>query len=226
MQLEVDIRKRLVQGTCRFELDVAFRCDAQRLVLLGPSGSGKSLTLKAIAGLMTPDAGLIRLGGRTLFDAARGVALPARERRMGYLFQDYALMPHLTVRQNVAFGVAGSRWFNPARRVRAPEAERWIDAFGLAALADAYPHTLSGGQRQRAALARALAAKPEALLLDEPFAALDAPLRARMRAELSGLLAHTGIPLVLISHDPDDAAAFGDAVFTLADGRLATRGAT
>ena len=225
MQLEVDIRKHYVQGTRRFELDVAFRCDAQRLVLLGPSGSGKSLTLKAIAGLMTPDAGLIRLGGRTLFDAARGVALPARERKMGYLFQDYALMPHLTVRQNVAFGVAGSRWFNPARGVRAPEAERWIDAFGLAALADAYPHTLSG-QRQRAALARALAARPDALLLDEPFAALDAPLRARMRAELSGLLAHTGIPLVLISHDPDDAAAFGDAVFTLADGRLATRGAT
>ncbi|NDV12591.1 ATP-binding cassette domain-containing protein [Crenobacter caeni] len=225
MQLELAIQKRYEQGGRRFALDIEFGCDTQRLVLLGPSGSGKSLTLKAIAGLMTPDAGRIRLGGRTLFDAARGVALPARARKMGYLFQDYALLPHLTVRQNVAFGVAGSRWFNPSRRVRAPEAERWIEAFGLGALADAYPHTLSGGQRQRAALARALAAKPEALLLDEPFAALDAPLRAHMRAELGELLAQTGIPLILISHDPDDATAFGDTVFTLADGRLARQGA-
>ena len=215
---QVAVRKSLASGGHRFELDLAFTSQAERLVLFGPSGVGKSLTLKAIAGLMRPDAGHIAFEGQLLFDPDAGLDVPARERRLGYVFQEYALFPHLTVRQNVAFGLThGLR--NP-RRGEAPTAvDRWLDTLEIRPLADRYPDQLSGGQRQRTALARALVAEPRALLLDEPFAALDASLRVRLRDELRELQSRLGLPILLITHDEADVAAFADEVVRIADGR-------
>jgi molybdate transport system ATP-binding protein len=217
MQFNIDIRKTLKTGQRVFDLRVQMQSDSQRLVIYGPSGSGKSLTLKAIAGLLTPDAGHIQLGGTTLFDSQAGIKLSAQERQVGYLFQDYALFPHLSVRQNVAFGLQRG-WFNPRLSVQAQAVDYWLEAFELHALAHQFPHQLSGGQRQRTALARALVQHPRALLLDEPFAALDTALRQRMRQELDRLQRQLNIPMLLITHDPDDVRAFGDQVFTLRDG--------
>ena len=191
MRWDVAIRKTVGSGAQRFQLDVAFRSDVERLVLFGPSGAGKTMTLKAIAGLVRPDAGRIAMAGETLFDAERGIDTPARQRDCGYLFQEYALFPHLTVRQNIAFGLA-TGWRNPRRDGGGAAVDRWLDALELRALAERFPDQLSGGQRQRVALARALAGEPRALLLDEPFAALDEPLaqsparRARRAAGAPG----------------------------------------
>ncbi|ONT27904.1 ABC transporter ATP-binding protein [Burkholderia cenocepacia] len=219
MSLVVDIRKTYANAERRFTLDMSFTATTQRVVLFGPSGAGKSMTLQAIAGLLTPDAGTITLNGEPLFDAARRIDVPTRERRVAYLFQDYALFPHLNVRQNIAFGLtSGLR--NPRAKTVPPEVAYWLRAFDLEALAGQYPSQLSGGQKQRVALARALVAQPRILLLDEPFAALDGAMRQRMRHELAELQARLDIPMVLISHDPDDVAAFGDQVAQLSEGRV------
>jgi len=219
MTLTVDIRKTLVTRERRFELSVAFTGSCQRIVLFGPSGAGKTLTLQAVAGLLKPDAGAITLGGEPLFDASRGIDVPARERRAGYLFQDYALFPHLNVRQNAGFALR-RRWMNPRAREVAREVDYWLDAFDLTSVAGSYPAQLSGGQKQRVALARALVSEPRILLLDEPFAALDAGMRERMRRELSDLLARLDIPMVLITHDEADVAVFGDQVVQLDQGSV------
>ncbi|MCA0176826.1 MAG: ATP-binding cassette domain-containing protein [Proteobacteria bacterium] len=219
MWLELDVHHHLGHGAQAFTLDVKVQLSAPRAVVLGPSGAGKSLLLKAIAGLLRPNHGHIRLAGRTLFDGAQGIALPPQARRVGYVFQDYALLPHLTVRQNIAFGLTRG-WRNPPRSAHQPAVAHWLAAMQLETRADHYPHQLSGGQRQRTALARALATEPAALLLDEPFAALDAPLRAQMRIELAALQQRLAVPMLLISHDPDDAQAFGDCVLRLDGGRL------
>ena len=215
---QVEIRKSLTSGGHRFELDLRFASQAERLVLFGPSGVGKSLTLKAIAGLMRPDAGHIAFDGQPLFDAGDGLDLPARARRLGYVFQEYALFPHLTVRQNVAFGLKQGL-FNPRRGEASAAVDHWLDTLEIRSLADRYPDQLSGGQRQRAALARALVAEPRALLLDEPFAALDASLRVRLREELRELQSRLGLPILLITHDEADVAAFADDVVRMAGGR-------
>jgi molybdate transport system ATP-binding protein len=215
---DVSIQKTLVSGGHRFLLDIAFRSNATRLVLFGPSGAGKSLTLRAIAGLLRPDRGAVALDGEALFDSDTGVDVPAGKRRLGYVFQEYALFPHLTVRQNVSFGLSrGMR--NPRRRDAPAAADRWLDLLEIRPLADRYPDELSGGQRQRTALARALAAEPRALLLDEPFAALDASLRVRLRDELRELQSSLGLPILLITHDEADVAAFADDVVRIDDGR-------
>lgn len=216
---DVDVRRLFEQAGRRFELQARFASDARRLVLLGPSGAGKSQTLKIIAGLARADTGHVRLLGRDLQDSARGLNLPARERRLGYVFQDYALFPHLTVRQNVAFGLAGG-WRNPPRQLAHPELTRWLQTLGLSELAEHYPEQISGGQRQRVALARALVGAPQALLLDEPFAALDSPLRRRLRQELLGLLQGLDLPMLLITHDEEDAEALAEQVLRMDQGRL------
>lgn len=217
--IDLDIRKTLQAGKRRFELNVCVKTGSQRVVIFGPSGAGKSLTLKAMAGLMRPDAGHIAIGSQTLFDSARGIHLAPQNRQVGYVFQDYALFPHLTVRQNIGFGLVHG-WLNPLARQHLEAVNHWLDAFELQALAHQYPDELSGGQRQRTALARALVAKPRALLLDEPFAALDTTLRATMRHELDTLQRRLQIPMVLITHDPQDVAMFGDHVVMLNNGQL------
>ena len=185
----------------------------ETVAVIGPSGCGKTSLLRAIAGLDVPSAGTITWAGADL------VRVAPHARGIGFVFQDYALFPHLTVRQNIAFSLAPG-WLNPRPRHRDDTVEYWLDAFRLRALADQFPSELSGGQRQRTALARALVSRPRALLLDEPFSALDPALRVAMRDELDELQQRLQVPMVLITHDPEDAAVFGDHVLNLQDGRL------
>lgn len=219
--LAVDFAKVMHSRERHFALRIRFATAAHRLVIHGPSGSGKSLTLQAIAGLLRPQRGCITLGGQRVFDSARGVDISAREREVGYLFQDYALFPHLTVRQNVHYGLTRSL-INPLPWRRDPRAEHWLAAFGIDELAEQYPAQLSGGQRQRTALARALAREPRVLLLDEPFTALDPRLRTRLRDELDALQRRLTIPMVLVTHDPVDIERFGDDVIEIRDGGVAS----
>ena len=222
MSFDIDIEKTVTSERRSFTLRVRFRTQARRTVIFGPSGAGKSLTLQAIAGLLRPDRGRIAFDGDAVFDSARHIDVPARRRGFGYLFQDYALFPRLNVRQNIAFGLqAGMR--NPARDAGGDEVERWLRAFELVDVAAQRPSELSGGQRQRTALARALAHSPRALLLDEPFSALDPELRDRMRAELDELLQRVDVPVLMITHDRDDLAWFGDETLYLIDGTIADR---
>jgi molybdate transport system ATP-binding protein len=217
--LELDIAKTLKSGERRFELTARLSSSGGSLVFFGPSGSGKTVTLMAVAGLLRPDAGRIVLDGRVLFDSAAGVDLPARERGVGFVFQDYALFPHLSVAENVGFGLACGVFGRPDAAARKRVGEL-LELAGLADLAEARPGKLSGGQRQRVALVRALARGPHVLLLDEPFAALDPLLRRRMRREVRSICAELGTPVALITHDPDDVAEFGGAVALYETGRV------
>jgi molybdate transport system ATP-binding protein len=221
MNWDVDLRKHLRHGASRFQLDVRFASQAPHLALFGPSGAGKTQVLKMIAGIVRPDRGHVQIAGRRLYDGSAGVHLPPQARGLGFVLQDYALFPHLTVRQNVAFALHRG-WRNPARGAQAPAAERWIEALHLQAVVGQYPHQLSGGQRQRVALARALVHEPAALLLDEPFAALDQALRRCLRAELRELQAQLRIPTLLITHDDDDLRELADEVVMLRGGRVVT----
>ena len=216
---DVALRKVLRHGHASFEIDVRFASAAQRVVLYGPSGAGKTQTLRMIAGITAPDAGRVAVADRVLYDSAIRSSLSPQQRRLGYVFQDYALFPHLTVRQNIAFA-RRSGWRNPPRRIDDPKVERWIAAFHLEPVARHYPHQISGGQRQRTALARSLVTEPAALLLDEPFAALDKGLRERLRQELRDLLAEIDLPMLLITHDDDDVLSLAEEVVQMSRGRV------
>ncbi|MHB9073668.1 MAG: ABC transporter ATP-binding protein [Desulfobaccales bacterium] len=219
MKILVDIKKRLGTGRRVFSLEVSFASDKDVVVLFGPSGAGKSLTLQAIAGLTTPDAGRIVVGERVLFDASRNLTVPARHRDIGYVFQDYAIFPHLTVAKNVAFGLKRAWPWHLSRPDRL-RLEEVLEIFELAPMRDSLPRDLSGGQRQRVALARALIRRPSLLLLDEPFSALDALLRARMRQELLRVQERFNLPVILITHDPEDVAALAQTVVVYDAGRI------
>ena len=215
MSLEVAIEKQ-VSG---FRLDIEFTANSTPLGLLGASGSGKTMTLRTIAGLDKPDRGRIVLHGRVLFDSAHGINVPARERRIGLLFQNYALFPHLTVAQNIAFGL---------RRVPEPEralrVEKQLAAVHLDHLARRYPASLSGGEQQRVALARALAVEPAALLLDEPFSALDTHLRSSVERQLRETLETYRGSTLFVSHNLEEAYRVCGELVVLAGGRVAARG--
>jgi molybdate transport system ATP-binding protein len=203
---ELDVRLEVPAGTC--------------LALAGPSGAGKSTALRAVAGLTRPDAGKVSCAEAVWLDTERGVDVPPERRRCGYLFQDYALFPHLRAWQNVAYPLRGL-----GRADRRRRALELLERFGVASLADARPRTLSGGERQRVALARALARAPSALLLDEPLSALDPRTRAHAGRELAAVLRETGAPSVLVTHDFTEASLLGDEVAVIDGGRIVQRGA-
>jgi molybdate transport system ATP-binding protein len=217
--IDVDLKLSVSDGRRRFDLAVRFATDAPFAALYGPSGAGKTLTLQAIAGLLRPDAGHVRLDGRTLYDSAKGIDIPSPDRRMGYLFQSYALFPHLSVRENVAFGLKS--WH---RRALSPKEQLRVDAllesFDLTAMAHSRPGTLSGGQQQRVALARALACEPQVLLLDEPFASLNPMLRQSLRTELAQVRRRWNIPALMITHDIEDVLALADVAFVYEHGQV------
>jgi len=219
MLLDLDISKTMRSGQREFNLQLKYASSGNRLVILGPSGSGKSLLLQMIAGLLTPDSGYLKLAGRTLFDQQQRINLTPQQRQVAFLFQNYALFPHLNVRQNIAFGLRRGL-FNPRVNMHSERVDYWLDNFGLTAVQQQKPHQLSGGQRQRTALARALITEPRALLLDEPFSALDPDLRIHMRNELRELQERLAVPLILITHDVEDVKAFSDETLCLKDGRI------
>jgi molybdate transport system ATP-binding protein len=189
------------------------------LALAGPSGAGKSSVLRVIAGLHRPRRGTVACGERVWLDTDRRIDLPPEARRCGYVFQDYALFPHLSAWQNVAYGLT-----HLARRERRPRALELLERFGVAARADERPRTLSGGERQRVAVARALAVEPAALLLDEPLSALDARTRAAAGRELAAVLHAAGVPALLVTHDFQEAALLGDRVGVMDGGRIVQLG--
>jgi iron(III) transport system ATP-binding protein len=206
------VGKRLGSSAVLDGLDLRVRAGAITAVL-GASGSGKTTLLRVIAGLERVDAGRVSVAGRVVDDGRNVV--DARHRGVGYVPQDAALFPHLTARANIAFGV---------RRAGAAVAEELLHLIGLAGLGDRHPHQLSGGQQQRVALARALAIRPPLVLLDEPFAALDAPLRVELRRDVANVLARTATAAVLVTHDQDEALALADEVALLHGGRIIAEG--
>ncbi len=209
--LSLAIEKRLPG----FTLDAAWEAGDEVVALFGHSGSGKSLTLQCLAGLVRPDAGRIVVNGTVLFDAGKGIHVRPQARRLGYVFQGYALFPHLTVEANVAFGL-GDR-SREARRARTAEV---IARLGLAGLEGRYPRELSGGQQQRVALGRALAVDPALLLLDEPLSALDAPLRRQLRDELAAIIDEWRVPTVLVTHDLAEAFQLADRIVVYEQGHV------
>lgn len=212
MSLTVDIHKQLG----RFSLDAAFRADGGTLGLLGASGSGKSLTLKCIAGIERPDRGKILLNGVTLFDSERRINLPPQKRRVGYLFQNYALFPNMTVRQNILCGI---RWERDRAR-RAAEFRRVVELLHLQGLEEQRPDQLSGGQQQRTALARILVSRPELLMLDEPFSALDEHLRDQLQIQMKKLLDAFDGDILLVTHNQDEAYHICEKAAVVDGGRI------
>jgi iron(III) transport system ATP-binding protein len=191
-----------------FSLDVP---EGRLLALLGPSACGKTTALRAIAGFETPDTGLVEIRGRTV--VGPGIWVPPEARRVGMVFQDYALFPHLTVARNVAYGLSKAA----DRRKRVAEV---LELVGMAGLGERYPHELSGGQQQRTALARAMAPRPDVILLDEPFSNLDAALRDRVRREVRTILSESGSTAIFVTHDQSEALAVSDVVAVMRVGRV------
>jgi molybdate transport system ATP-binding protein len=214
--VEVALARRAAGDAPEFRLDAAFEADAGITVVCGASGTGKTSLLLALLGALRPERGRIALAGRALFDAARGTDLPVRSRRVGMVFQDAPLFPHLDVRSNVAFGMTGSG--------RSRRAEALLEHVGALDLARRRPSELSGGQRQRVALARALAGEPAALLLDEPFSALDAPARESLGRLLVALQGENPIPFVHVTHDLAEALRLGRRLVLLGGGRVVQTG--
>jgi len=215
MSLEVHIEKKLAE----FTLDVSFVAANEPLGILGASGAGKTMLLRCIAGLEHPNRGQIILHNTTLLDTETGVRLPARRRRVGMLFQHYALFPHQSVSDNVGFSLGRLAPAERERRVR-----QMLGQVHAAELGSRYPHHLSGGEQQRVALARALASEPEALLLDEPLSALDTQLRSRMEAQLQEtLLAYPG-PALLVTHNIEEVYRLSARLLVLSRGRVAAWG--
>lgn len=216
--LDLHVQTTLRSPGRSFELDARFTSTTTRTALIGASGSGKSTVLMAIAGLAPHVRGHVCVAGKTLLDTACRIDLPARERRIGMVFQDYALFPHMTVAQNLAFGLC--RNGRPADDTERERIDALVRQFDLEALRGAWPRHLSGGQRQRVALARALAPRPNLLLLDEPLSALDTQLRLRLRSELAEMLDQVQIPALLVTHDPSDVEALAQSVIHLDKGHV------
>ena len=213
MALSVDIEKKIDD----FHLKVKFEAPNEVLALLGASGCGKSMTLKCIAGIEKPDRGKIVLDGVTLFDSQKGINVPVQKRKVGYLFQQYALFPDMTVEQNIACGVR-------EKKRRQEITGQMIEAMELRGLEKKKPHQLSGGQQQRVALARILVNEPEVLLLDEPFSALDSHLKFQLEREVQKIMKSFGKTVVLVSHNRDEVFRLADSIGIMKAGNLETIG--
>ena len=209
--LNIRLRKRLENFTLELELAAPPGVTA----LFGPSGAGKSMTMACLAGLTRPDAGRITLNGSVLFDSEKNINLPPQRRAVGYVMQDYLLFPHLSIAQNIAFGLTGLSRSEKSRVI-----EESLQRVGLAGFEQRRPNELSGGQQQRVALARALVTRPRVLLLDEPFSALDSPTRALLRRDLLRLRTELGIPALFVTHDLAEAYLLADQIAVIEAGRL------
>jgi ABC-type sulfate/molybdate transport systems ATPase subunit len=215
MALEVQVEKKLPD----FELNVAFTASEEPLSILGPSGAGKTMLLRCIAGLERPDRGHVVLRDRILFDSEQNILIPALRRRIGMVFQNYALFPHRTVTENIGFGLHAL-----PREERAARVAALIERTHLKELANRYPRALSGGEQQRTALARALAIDPEALLLDEPLSALDTHLRSQVEAQLQEVFSTYQRPALLVTHNIEEAYRLGERLLVMSRGRVAAYG--
>ena len=211
MGLLVRLQKR-ING---FALDIEWQIGNELAVLFGFSGAGKSMTLQLIAGLNKPDEGRVSLDETVYFDSSAGIDSPPQERSFGYVFQDLALFPHMTVLQNILYGGA-----NLPKQEKLDSARELIDAFRIAGLEDRYPREISGGQKQRVAFARALIRRPKLLLLDEPFSALDRPLRLETGRFLREVRDDFNIPALLVTHDFEEAAAISDKIIIYEQGKI------
>lgn len=209
------ISLQLTKHVNGFALSADWEIGNELAALFGFSGAGKSMTLQMIAGLMRPDEGTIRTERKVFFDSREGINLPPQKRSLGYVFQDAALFPHMTVRANIAYGSKGLSRSETATRVR-----NMVELLRLGGLEDKLPSEISGGQKQRVAFARALIQRPEALLLDEPFSALDAPLRVAMQDLLLEIRREYPIPMVLITHDFSEASSLADTIIVYNHGTI------
>lgn len=214
MSLLVDIQKDF-QG---FKLEMQLETNKEVLGILGESGSGKSMTLRCIAGIEKPDSGTIILNGKTLFDSRKGVNLPPRKRNVGLMFQNYALFPHMTVAQNIASGIQDKH--------SQPQIKKFMELLHLEGLESRYPKQLSGGQQQRVALARMMAAQPDVLLLDEPFSALDGRLRREIEPDFTAALKKFDGPVVFVSHSFHEVYRFSTRTAVVSDGKKVEEGDT
>jgi molybdate transport system ATP-binding protein len=217
--LEVRVLRHAITQEREFVLDVEFRAEPGFTILFGPSGAGKTTLLDCIAGLVAPDAGRIAISGRALFDADRHLNLAPSVRRIGYVFQDLALFPHLTVEQNVQYGLAHLSGKDRRHRTAA-----MLESFRIPSLARRYPKEISGGERQRVALARTLVTDPAALLLDEPMAALDAATKAKIFDDSRAWNAAHGIPILYVTHNREEVFALGERAIVLDRGRILAQG--
>lgn len=223
MTIEVDIEKEFYGRKNRkkrgenpsFSMNCSFDADSNFSVLFGCSGSGKTTALRCIAGLEAPDAGTIEINDITYFDSRKEINLPTQKRKIGYMFQENALFPHMNVRQNIEFGLKGLSSMEKKKRVN-----EMLDLAGIVELEFAYPDELSGGQKQKVALARALAPDPEVLLLDEPFSSLDTVVRVKLRKELRAIQKRLGIPVIFVTHDPIEAFTMADRMVVFDRGRV------
>jgi molybdate transport system ATP-binding protein len=220
--IQARIAKRFAAGkeSAEFSLNVELQAAAGVSVLFGASGSGKTLTLDCIAGFVTPDSGRILLDDEILFDAAAKVNLRPQDRNCGYVFQNYALFPHMTLRENLAFAAERKPRLERHRRVN-----EMLEKFQLAAVSGRRPHEVSGGEQQRCSIARALIGEPKLLLLDEPARGLDAPLRAALYGTLRQIRAHFNVPILLVTHDLEECFELGDEMLVMREGRIAQSGA-
>ena len=223
MTVEVEIEKEFYGRKLRkkkgekpsFSMHCSFDADSEFAVLFGCSGSGKTTALRCIAGLENPDAGTIRINDTLYFDSKKKINLPPQKRKIGYMFQENALFPHMNVRQNIEFGLKGL-----SSKEKNDQVNEMLGLVGIEELEFAYPDELSGGQKQKVALARALAPNPEVLLLDEPFSALDTVVRLKLRKELRTIQKKLGIPVIFITHDPVEAFTMADRMAVFDNGRV------
>lgn len=218
--LDARIKKRFTSGNGRpFSIDVEVKAADGITVFFGASGAGKTSILRAIAGILIPDEGRITLRDDVYFDSAAGINLPMQRRKVGYVFQNHVLFPHLTAEQNILYGIRKESRHDAPTRV-----QELLALLGIEKTRDRYPHLLSGGEQQRVALARALATEPSIMLLDEPLSAVDVATRARLLEEIASIQRRSGIPFLYVTHNHSEALRLGDTMVVIEDGKVAQKG--